>query len=61
MSTAKDCRDHADECEALAKRSDDPATIKSYTDLARVWRELADKMDEMIETDGTAAKKELPA
>ena len=51
MSRAKDCRDHAAECERTAEFVIDPETKRSYLDLAKTWRELADKLDKIDRLD----------
>lgn len=46
-SQAKQCRDHADECERLAAQTSDPEKKRSFLVIASTWRELADKLDQV--------------
>jgi hypothetical protein len=48
MVTAKDYRDRATECERLAHEATDPTAKQSYLDLAKTWRDLADRQDAAI-------------
>jgi hypothetical protein len=39
------CRRKADECERLAATTSDPKPRTSYIDMAKRWREMADRTD----------------
>jgi hypothetical protein len=45
MTTVKECRDHANECERLALEATDHRVKQSYFEIAQTWRNLADKLD----------------
>jgi hypothetical protein len=45
MGNAMDWRDRATECERLAQEATDPTAKQSYLDLAKTWRDLADKLN----------------
>ena len=44
-SRQEEFRARAAECEELAKQARDPEVKRQYEDLARQWRELADRAD----------------
>jgi hypothetical protein len=44
---AKKCREHAQECEELARRAKDRLAADTYTEIARGWRELAAQLERL--------------
>jgi hypothetical protein len=47
MSRAQDCREHANQCDKLADSANSPERKQSYLKLARTWRELAERLEEV--------------
>ena len=55
-SRADEFREKADEFESMAARITDSNAKQSYIELAKTWRELADKIEKL---DRVAAEKRL--